>query len=86
MLDENPEERWEYNDPQLYIDNDRINKERLNMLGIKLQKFVAERNVSFNLKMVFREWHECTEEKRKKNEGRISIISSLRKFIRDRLD
>ena len=48
------------------------------MLSRKLQKFVAERNISFNLRMVFKRWMLSTEEWRKKNEVQTTTIGRLR--------
>ena len=55
------------------------------MLGMRLQKFVAQRNISFNLRVVFKNWKESTEEWRKKNEGQITIIGRLRQFLKNNL-
>lgn len=48
---EEEESKWEVIniDPQVYLDEERRKKERLELLGSKLNKFIAERNISFNL-------------------------------------
>ena len=60
------------------MDEEKKRKEKLEMLSRKLQKFVAERNISFNLRMVFKRWMLSTEEWRKKNEVQTTFIGRLR--------
>ena len=68
----------QYENPEIYLDEERKRKEKLEMLSRKLQKFVAERNISFNLRMVFKRWMLSTEEWRKKNEEQTTRIGRLR--------
>ena len=63
------------------MDEEKKRKDKLEMLSRKLQKFVAERNISFNLKMVFKRWMLSTEEWRKKNELQTTTIGKLRQHL-----
>lgn len=47
----------------------------------KLKKYCANRNISFNLKVVFKVWKEKTEEYRTEEEQKIKTIGEMRKFI-----
>ena len=82
---EDEEIKWEVIniDPQVYLDEERRKKERLELLGSKLNKFIAERNISFNLQLVFWRWRLTIEEMRKDNEVHITSIGRLRQFLKN---
>ena len=42
--------------PQVFIEEEKRNKQRLEILNRKLKKFVSTRNISYNLKVVFKRW------------------------------
>ena len=56
------------------------------MLSIRLSKFIAKRNVSFNCEFVFIKWQTATEEWKKINENRIQAIADLRSFVKTNYD
>jgi len=76
--------KWTENliDPQVFIDEERRKQERLAALRIKLKKFVAKRNVSFNIATVFRRWKEKTEKMIEHDKDNMGIIEQLRREIR----
>ena len=54
------------------------------MLGIRLNKFISKRNISFNTKMVFLRWKAETEEWNMMTTGTLRTIGNMRKFVREK--
>lgn len=67
--------------PQMYQEEQKRFTDKIEMLNRKLKKYTANRNISFNLKVVFRVWKEKTEEYRTEAEQKIKTIGEMRKFI-----
>ena len=76
--------RWQERniDMQVFGEEEKKHKEKLQFLAIRLNKFIAKRNISFNQAMVFKRWHQETEEWRQNTNQNLRSIGNLRKFIR----
>ena len=49
-------------DMEVFDNEEKKHKKNLQQLGIKINKFIAKRNISFNQELVFERWKEETEE------------------------
>ena len=71
-------------DMQVFAEEEKKHKDRLQMLGIRLNKFISKRNISFNTKMVFLRWKAETEEWNMMTTGTLRTIGNMRKFVREK--
>lgn len=72
--------KWERNDRdiELYHKEEQLKQEKLTLLRIKLQKFIAKRNISYNLETVFLNWRAYSQLAAEVEKTTISAIEDLR--------
>lgn len=69
-------------DPVIYLEEEKKRHKKNEFLARKLSKFIAERNVSFNTKYVFKLWKLNTEDWKTKNNDHLQQIATLRLFMK----
>ena len=69
-------------DPVIYLEEEKQRQKKREFLARKLSKFIAERNISFNTKFVFKLWKLNTEDWKTKNTDHLGQIATLRLFMK----
>ena len=69
---------------QIFADEEKKHKLSLQKLGIRLNKFISKRNISFNTKLVFIHWKKETDEWNNMTASTTRTIGNMRKFVKEK--